>query len=209
MRAPPLLQKLVWCYVRPRSYYRGGKGKGIPSTQAPPCRPSWPLSTRWFSPRCLSIRHVNPSVKASRQSVGIAYGFCGACDIIPGYQEYRITLPSIAYNFIVTQRHSYCWGLQKFMVKPLFTLVIAFSLACIGRAHAIGMTIDVISAYSVVKFNNENPYDADTVTIRPQDGLPYEFMTFAQANDSTALATWGFSNKSNKATVLQQRIAGK
>jgi hypothetical protein len=56
------------------------------------------------------------------------------------------------------------------------------------------------SAYSVVKFNNENPYDADTVVIPPQDGsIPYEFSTFAQANDSTALATWGFRNKPNKA----------
>ena len=85
------------------------------------------------------------------------------------------------------------------MIKTPLSLAIAFTLACIGRAHAIDITIDLISAYSVVQFNNANPYDADTVGIRPQNGLPYEFSTFAQANDSTASATWGFSNKPNKA----------
>jgi hypothetical protein len=86
------------------------------------------------------------------------------------------------------------------MRKNLQTLAVALSLACIGRIHAIEMTIDFGSgAYSVVKFNNENPYVADTKTIPPQDGLPYEFSTFAQANDSTSSATWGLSNKPNKA----------
>ena len=85
------------------------------------------------------------------------------------------------------------------MIKTPLSLAIVFTVACIGRLHAIGITIDYIGAYSVVKFNNENPYVADTVSIRPQDGLPYEFSTFAQANDSTASATWGFSNKPNKA----------
>ena len=86
------------------------------------------------------------------------------------------------------------------MTKSPLTLAIAFCLACIGRAYAIEMTIDDINAYSVVKFNNENPYDADTVHIEPQDDLPFEFSTFAQVNDSTASATWGFSNQQNKAT---------
>ena len=85
------------------------------------------------------------------------------------------------------------------MIKTPLSLAIAFTLACIGRAHAIDITIDLISAYSVVQFNNANPYDADTVGIRAQNGLPYEFSTLAQANDSTASATWGFSNKPNKA----------
>ena len=83
------------------------------------------------------------------------------------------------------------------MMKTPLTLAIAFTLACSCGLQAIGITINPNStAASAVTLGEIHQ---SQVVVVAQQGVPYEFDTFASFSESFSFATWGFRNDKKQA----------